>query len=565
MPKSLVIIPTLNENDNIGILIKRIVKHYPQLHILIVDGYSRDGTIASVKALQEKHPQLLLRVQDKGSDFGDAIALGFRIALEGGYDPILTMDGDLSHDPMQIIYFLKLQDKYDLILGSRYINGVRVEGWQFRKLLFSKLANMYISYILIRPIWDFTSGFRLYRKCFLEKIDLNKLEKQAYLLQVQLLYLAYKFKFRVKEIPIFFRDRYPGKSKILQESMFKTIFKVLKYRAPILAIMKHLNYVKGDYHRFVKEYEELVNPPMLKDKSGLNNMDKFSISIGIMAHNEEHWIESCINALRNQNITSGEVEEIFVISSGSTDRTNEIVLNITQSDYRVKLVEQTSRLGKANAINEFLSRAKGDIVVLSSADVIADPYTIEKLIYPIKDNTIGMSGCHPIPINKPNSLIGFFVNKLWQLHHLMALDNPKCGEMVAFRNIIEKIPNFTAVDEAVIESIFQRLHYKIVYIPDATAKNKGPETIKDFLKQRKRIASGHLHLKSTIGYTVSTYNSAKIFKYIFKSQKWNLVDIVRMIILIFVEGYSRLAGKLSFNIKDKNPFIWDISVSTKRL
>ena len=74
------------------------------------------------------------------------------------------------------------------------------------------------------------------------------------------------------------------------------------------------------YHRFVKEYEELVNPPMLKDKSGLNNMDKFSISIGIMAHNEEHWIESCINALRNQNITSGEVEEIFVISSGSTDR-----------------------------------------------------------------------------------------------------------------------------------------------------------------------------------------------------------------------------------------------------
>ena len=79
------------------------------------------------------------------------------------------------------------------------------------------------------------------------------------------------------------------------------------------------------------------------------------------------------------------------------------------------MVEQTSRLGKANAINEFLSRAKGDIVVLSSADVIADPYTIEKLIYPIKDNTIGMSGCHPIPINKPNSLIGFFVIKLWQL------------------------------------------------------------------------------------------------------------------------------------------------------
>ena len=565
MPKPLVIIPTLNENDNIGILVKRIVKLYPDLNILVIDGYSVDGTIASVKALQERHPQLLLRVQEKGSSFGEAIALGFKVALEGEYNPILTMDGDLSHDPEQIASFLQMQDKYDVILGSRYINGVRVEGWQFRKLLFSKLANMYISYILIRPIWDFTTGFRLYNRNFLMRLNLDKLEKQAYLLQVQLLYLAYKYKFHVKEIPIFFRDRYPGRSKILQESMIKTILKILKYRAPILAIIKHLNYMKGDYHRFVSEYEELVNPPILKQTTNINKKEKFSISIGIMAHNEEHWIEPCVKALKEQKVESGEIKEIYIISSGSTDRTNEIVMNMANGDYRIKLVEQTRRLGKANAINEFLSRATGDIIVLSSADVIADENSVEKLVKPLQDESIGMSGCHPIPVNTNSGLIGFFVNKQWQLHHLMALDRPKCGEMVVFRNIIEKIPNFTAVDEAVIESIFQRLGYKIVYIPNATAKNKGPETIKDFLKQRKRIASGHLHLKSTIGYKVSTYNSRRIFKYVFKSQKWNLIDSLKMIILIILEGYSRLAGKLSFNLKDKNPFIWDISTSTKRL
>jgi len=346
--------------------------------------------------------------------------------------------------------------------------------------------------------------------------------------------------------------------------MLSTFFKVLKYRAPLIHILKHLNYVRRDYHQFVTEYEELVNPPKLKTKNIIQKKTAFSVSIGVMAYNEEHWIGPCLNALLKQKTSDSVINEIFVVSSGSTDRTNEIVLKMARDDYRIKLIEQFTRQGKASAINEFLARATGDIAIVSSADLVAHPETVKKLVKPFSDETIGMTGCHPIPVNSGSGVVAFFVNKLWGLHHLMALDNPKCGEMIAFRNIIEKIPNFTAVDEAAIESIFNRLNYEIRYVPEATVNNKGPETIGDFIKQRKRIASGHMHLKSTVGYRVSTYSSKSIFSYTLKSQKWNIRDAFKMVLLILVEGYCRLSGKLSYNLKDKNPFIWDISLSTKK-
>jgi hypothetical protein len=145
----------------------------------------------------------------------------------------------------------------------------------------------------------------------------------------------------------------------------------------------------------------------------------------------------------------------------------------------------------------------------------------------------------------------------------MALDSPKCGEMVAFRNIVSKIPNYTAVDEASIEGILCREGLKLAYVDKAILHNKGPETYKDFIKQRKSIASGHRHLKAAMRHEVSTQNALNIIGYVLKCQRWTPKDVIYMTLLIGIEGFARFRGMIDYYFKDKNPFIWDISTSTK--
>jgi len=564
--KPVVLIPTLNEIDNIPILIKRIIKQDLGCDIIIIDGCSTDGTYEAVEELSARHNNVFLVKQDNKKDgFGKALQLGFEMALKNDYDPIITMDGDNSHDPAYLGKFLEFTPDYGLVIGSRYIDGVRVEGWQFRKLLLSKLANMYISYVLVKPIWDFTSGFRCYRRGFLERIDLSTLHPQAYIVQIQLIYLAYQKRQRVKEIPFIFRDNLPGFSKVSQHSKRKTFLYVLKYRAPVLEIFRHLTYLKKNYNRFTAEYEELINPPELKNQGYFEVKKNYQLSIGVMAYNEEKLIARCLEALQNQNLQTAEIKEIIVISSGSTDRTDEIVQRIAETDNRIRLIIQTRRRGKASAINEFLSVAGGDIVVLESGDTVTMPDTVEELIEPFAGKDVGMSGAHPLPVNDKKTFVGFSVHKLWELHHYLAIENAKCGEMVAFRNIIEKIPNYTAVDEATIEAIITDLDLKLTYSPKAVVYNKGPETLKDFLKQRRRIASGHRHLKATMGHQVATQGPGKILKYVIKSMRLNIKEMIFMAMLIMVEVYSRFMGIMDFYLRDKNPFIWDISKTTKKM
>ena len=558
-----IIIPTLNEVDNIELLIKRIIKLETQYHIIIVDGGSNDGTVETVRKLSAWHSNVELVFQKEQSGFGMGLSTGFEAALEGGYDPIITMDGDLSHDPAYLNQFLTKSSDYGLVIASRYVNGVRVEGWQFRKLILSKFANMYISYVLVKPVWDFTSGFRCYSRKFIQSIDLNALRPEAYIAQIQLLYLAFLEQAGVKEVPFVFKDNQRGYSKVSEDSWRKTFFYVLKYRAPFLEILRHLTYLKKDYKRFMAEYEQLLNPPILKNGGKFEVKEKYDLSIGLMAYNEEKLIGKCIEALQNQKLNTSKIKEIIVISSGSTDRTDEIVQEYAEEDSRIRLIVQSRRLGKASAINEFLKVATGDIAVLESADTIAYPETIESLVEPFSSRTVGMTGAHPIPVNDKKSFVGFCVHKLWKLHHYMALDTPKCGELVAFRNTIQSIPDYKAVDEAAIEAIMVDLNFNLAYAPDALVSNKGPESLKDFIKQRRRIASGHRHLLSTMGHEVATHSSSKILKYILKSQKWNPRDIVYMVLLITIEIYSRVFGVLDFYIRDKNPFLFDISKSKR--
>jgi len=485
--KPLVVIPILNEADNIEILISDIVEKCVNCDILVVDGGSTDASAEVVKQFQSRNHHIHLMFQEPDTGFGQALKLGFKFAISHRYDPVITMDGDLSHSPEYLPQFFEKSESYDLVIGSRYINGVRVEGWKFRKLLTSKLANIYISYILVKPIWDFTSGYRCYRLKFLEYLDLDELDSVAYIIQIQLLYLAFKNRFSVKEIPFIYRENNPDISKVYQHSKRRTFFFLLKYRAPISEILRHLTYLKKDYKRYVQEYEELINPPKFKDDGKIELKDRYKVSIGVMAYNEENMIGKCLDGLLNQKLKGFCINEIVVVSSGSTDRTNSVVQSYSRRHPSVRLIEQKKRLGKASAINEYLKTAHGDILILESADTFTEPNTVHELIKPFHKKNIGMTGAHPVPVNEKKTFIGYCVHKLWNLHHNMAMDKPKCGEMIAFRNLVTKIPNYTAVDEAAIESIFRHHGYDLVYAKDAIVHNKGPENLRDFLIGRSKM------------------------------------------------------------------------------
>ena len=141
----------------------------------------------------------------------------------------------------------------NLIIGSRYKNGLRVDGWRFRRLLLSKLANMYVSYIMVRPVWDFTAGFRCYHRKVLESIDLDRIRSDGYAFQIEMTHLAFDREFRVREVPILFKEREHGTSKISRKVVWEAFWLTLKCHAPIWEIVKHLSFLYKDYNEFVEQ------------------------------------------------------------------------------------------------------------------------------------------------------------------------------------------------------------------------------------------------------------------------------------------------------------------------
>lgn len=563
--QSVIIIPTLNEVTHLGKLLNNLIALDVAIDIIVVDAMSTDGSRELVKQLQTSHKNVKLIDQPERTGFGSALKLGLKDALDGQYEYIITMDGNGTHGAEYIPEFLKYAQDYGLVIGSRYVNGVRVEGWRFRKLLMSKLASIIASHILVKPIWDFTSGFRCYNRAVLETVDFDSLDAQAYNLQFQLLSNAYKAHKRVKEIPVLYRDSLERVSKIGRARKFSTLLYLLRYSAPIMEILRHFVYFKKEYERFIEEYDDLMNPPTLKNGGHFEVKENYSISVGVMAYNEEKIIAKCLDGLRAQELKSGHIKEIIVVSSGSTDKTDEIVRTYQQKDERVKLIVQPARLGKAIAINEFLEQATGDIVIVESSDTVTRPSTVEALLQPFKNREIGMCGVHPIPVNDRNKFVGYCVHRLWELHHEMALDHPKCGEMIAFRNLVPRIPKYTSVDEAAIEGILHKRGLKLAYASDALINNKGPETVSDFIKQRRRIAAGHRHLAASMGHEVFTQSSGNVLGYVLKTQSWKPKELIFMSLLMVIEAYSRFTGFIDFYLRDKNPFVWDISQTTKNM
>ena len=228
--KSLVIIPTYNELENLPKLIPIVLSQDESIHILIVDDGSPDGTGAFVKEEMNKNDRIHLLEREKKMGLGTAYLAGFKYALQNNYDFIFEMDADFSHDPNELKNFLIAISDNDLVLGSRYINGVRVLNWPMARLLLSFFASVYTRIITGMPIKDATGGFKCFRKKVLEAIDLDKVRSNGYSFQIEMTFKAYSKGFKIKEIPIVFSDRVKGKSKMSKKIVREAVTMVWKLR-----------------------------------------------------------------------------------------------------------------------------------------------------------------------------------------------------------------------------------------------------------------------------------------------------------------------------------------------
>jgi dolichol-phosphate mannosyltransferase len=230
--RALVIVPTYNEAENVRELVPAILSQGPEFEVLIVDDNSSDGTGSIVEEMSHTEPRLHVMHRPGKMGLGTAYVDGFRYALQHDYDFVFEMDADFSHDPNSLPDFLKAAAEHnaDLVLGSRYLNGVTVVNWPLSRLILSYGANVYTKLITWMPVNDATGGFKCFRRRVLESLDLNRVHSDGYGFQIEMSFKAWRKKFRLKEIPITFTDRRVGISKMNRKIIWEAMWLVWRLR-----------------------------------------------------------------------------------------------------------------------------------------------------------------------------------------------------------------------------------------------------------------------------------------------------------------------------------------------
>lgn len=228
--KTLLIIPTYNEIDNIEQMIRTLFDLYTDIHVLIIDDGSPDGTAQVVKNLQANYMALHLLERTGKLGLGTAYVTGFKWALERDYNYVFEMDCDFSHDPKAIPELLESALSNDLVIGSRYINGIRIINWPFRRLLLSYMASIYTRLVTSIPVFDTTGGFKCFSRKALTALNLDNIISNGYIFQLELNYKVWCLGLKVKEVPIIFYERRDGQSKMAGGIIFEALFAVLRLR-----------------------------------------------------------------------------------------------------------------------------------------------------------------------------------------------------------------------------------------------------------------------------------------------------------------------------------------------
>jgi len=230
-----VVIPTYNERDNLERLARQILSQDPAIHLLVVDDNSPDGTGALADRLAAETGRLSVLHRAGKLGLGSAYREGFRLALDMGADFVVQMDADFSHDPSILPVFFESMREYDLVIGSRYLNGVSVVNWPLRRLMLSYFASVYTRVITGLTISDCTSGFKCFRRSALEAIDLGRVRSDGYSFQIEMNYRCVERGFRVTEVPIIFIDRHAGSSKMSKRIVREAVLMVWKLKLGSLA------------------------------------------------------------------------------------------------------------------------------------------------------------------------------------------------------------------------------------------------------------------------------------------------------------------------------------------
>ena len=254
-----------------------------------------------------------------------------------------------------------------------------------------------------------------------------------------------------------------------------------------------------------------------------------------------------------------------MVSSGSTDRTDDIVREYAVKEGRVRLLRQEKREGKNSAVNAFMQSATGEVLVLVNADNNLSPGALGHLVSRFNDPQVGVVGGRPMPVNRTDTIAGFAVHMLWDMHHRLSLLYPKVGEAIAFRNLHIQIPTGMQSDEDLVRMDLEKRGYRTVYEPEAVVINKGPETVRDYLKQRTRVNIGERYMKRLFDFDIPTWDNRYLFQAYMGFLKDNSSHIVRMSAAIVLEMLARAYASIYVLLDRGDKVMWSMVDSTKEL
>lgn len=294
---------------------------------------------------------------------------------------------------------------------------------------------------------------------------------------------------------------------------------------------------------------------------------RLGVSIVVAAYNEERNIAGLLRSILDQQLAAAELREIVVVASGCTDATHAEVERVARTDRRIRLLVQTARLGKVAAINAYLLERdpRCEVVVVCSADVCLHPGCLERLIEPFAaEPGLGMTGGRPIPNNQREALLGEMVHLLWELHHQRACQAPKLGEIVAIRGrILQPLTSGSPVDEASAEALVEASGHTLRYVPDALVTNHGPENLREYFEQRRRINAGHYWLRRACGYEPSTFNWRRVLPLALRQLSLRRPRrSLALAVSATVELAARAAGRIDLRL-GRSHSIWKVSASAR--